>query len=170
MAADLKTFVKGLPAFERFGERHIDALVERLQVSTYADGHLFMSQGRQGEAVQIILRGKVDVSRHNAASNVHEEIAEASDGEIICMLALIDDMPATVTCRALGEVTSAALSRERYNELFLVAPPICHQLQYMLAVQLARDIQRLNSGLRDYVESFGDATTILPGKHWRAAS
>ena len=48
----------------------------------------------------------------------------------------------------MGPVTAAALSREGFHKLFASAPPIGHHLQYMVAVQLARDLQERNKALR----------------------
>jgi len=165
---ELKSFLKGLPAFERFGERHIDALAERLEVKQYPDSHVFMRQGSAGDALHLIMQGTVTLTRHDPVSRSEQEIAESGAGELCCILALIDNMPAMVTATARGSVKGATLSRERYNELSLLAPPVSQQFQYMLAVQLARDIQRLNAGLREYASTSGDTTTIIPGQHWKS--
>jgi CRP-like cAMP-binding protein len=167
MSADLKIFLKGLPAFERFEARHLDALAERLEVKTYPPGHTLMAQGGAGNAVHLIMQGNVDITRHDPVTRADQEIAESGPGEMCCILALIENMPAVVTVRARAGLTTAALSLARYNELALLAPPVSGQFQYMLAVQLARDIQRINGALREYASSSGDTTTILPGKHWR---
>ncbi len=43
----------------------------------------------------------------------------------------------------------AALTPDRYRALFLLAPGVAHQLQYMVAVELARDLQEKNKSLRE---------------------
>lgn len=145
---DIKTFLKGLPAFARFQDRHIDVLVSNLELRDFAAGQVLVKQGEQGPAAYILVNASVHVSRRDPIKDADEDIGEARDGEVIGLLSLVDNMPAPETCTANGSVLLAALTPERFHALFLLAPPIGHQLQYMVAVQLARDLQEKNKLLR----------------------
>ncbi len=145
---DLKFFLKNLPAFEEFKATHIDILAACLNVEQYGDGHVFIQQGTQGEALYLLLKGSVRITRRDPGDEIEREVRELSDGEMFGMLSLIDDLPASATCVAKGPVTTAALSRDAFRQLFHEASPIGHHLQYMVAVQMARDIQEENKRFR----------------------
>lgn len=146
---DLRTFLRNLPAFERFKGRQLDVLVDQLRLETYDPGHCFVTQDQQAAAVYMILDGVVDAVRRDAVGGDDEpETREVRDGELFGLLALVDDMPAMETYTARGKVCAATLTPERYRALFLLAPAVAHQLQYMVAVQLARKLQQQNKSLR----------------------
>lgn len=145
---DLRHFLKSLPAFERFSDRHIGILADNLVVEDLAEGHLMHEIGKPGRAMYIILEGAATVSRINPKDGLLEVVGEAHAGEVICMLSLIEDMPATRNYVAHDHLKAALLTRERYHALFLLAPPIAHQIQYMLSVKLACALQERNDALR----------------------
>ena len=144
---ELKQFLKQW-AFDRFSDQELTGLSELMAVSMYPGGHVFITQGKQGEAMYLLVEGAVEIRRTDEASGEPQEGAELRNGELFGLLSLIDDMPASATCTAKGAVTAAALSREGFQKLFDAAPPIGHHLQYMVAVQLARDLQERNKALR----------------------
>lgn len=145
---DLRTFLHGLPAFERFPDKQLDLLLNHLRLEDYEANHTLVTQGSQGPALYIIISGTVDVSRRDDTGELEQETREARDGEVVGLLSLVDNMPSPETCTAKTRVTAAVLTPERFNALFLMAPTIAHQLQYMVAVQLARDLQEKNKSLR----------------------
>ena len=49
-------------------------------------------------------------------------------------------------------MTAASLSRIEFNELFDQAPPVGHHILYMVAIQLARDLQDRNTSLRALID------------------
>jgi CRP-like cAMP-binding protein len=145
---ELRTFLHGLPAFERFPARQLDVLLNNLRLEDYEAGHRLIVQDQQGPALYVIVAGTVEVTRRNAAGELEQEAREARDGEVVGLLSLVDNMPSPETCTARSRVTAAVLTPERFHSLFLLAPAIAHQLQYMVAVQLARDLQEKNKSLR----------------------
>lgn len=145
---DLKFFLKNLPAFEEFSAAHLDILSSQLKVEQHDDGHVLIRQGTQGQALYLLLQGSVRITRRDPKDEVEHEVRELSDGEMFGMLSLIDNLPASATCTARGSVTTAALTRDAFQQLFHDASPIGHHLQYMVAVQMARDIQDENKRFR----------------------
>lgn len=145
---DLKFFLKNLPAFEEFMAPHIDILASHLQIEECDDGHVFITQGQQGKALYMLMQGSVRITRHDAKDGEEYEVRELSDGEMFGILSLIDNLPATATCTAKGRVTTASLTRDAFQRLFQDASPIGHHLQYMIAVQMARDMQEGNKRFR----------------------
>ncbi len=149
---DLKQFLKPLPAFERFTEADIDVLSGSMAVSSYPAGHAFITQGQQGEALYLLMGGAIETTHVDEATGVSQESRDLHTGELFGLLSLIDKMPAGWSAVAKEAVTVAALSREDFGRLFQSAPPIAHHLQYMVAVQLARDLQERNKELRELLK------------------
>ncbi len=145
---DLKVFLKNLPAFEEFAIANIEALARHLEVADYEDGHVFIRQGEQGHALYLLLQGSVRISRKVGPGEAEHEVRDLNDGELFGILSLVADMPAQATCSARGRVQAAHLTREAFQRLFSEASPIGHHLQYMIAVQMARDIQEQNRRFR----------------------
>lgn len=145
---DLRTFLHGLPAFERFNERQLDNLLTQLRLKDFEPGQRLVAQDSQGPAMYIIVSGTVEVTRHETIGGEERETYDARDGEVIGLLSLVDNMPSPETCTAKTAVVAAELTPERYHALHLLAPTVGHQLQYMVAVQLARDLQEKNKALR----------------------
>jgi CRP/FNR family cyclic AMP-dependent transcriptional regulator len=145
---DLKFFLKNLPAFEEFKPHHLEALANGLKVEDYPDGHVFITQGTQGNALYLLIQGSVRIMRKDADGGGEYEARELSGGELFGILSLIDNLPASATCIAKGPVQAASLTRAAFEQLFQDASPIGHHLQYMIAVQMARDIQEENKSFR----------------------
>lgn len=145
---DLSHFLKSLPAFERFSDRHIGIFADNLTIEDLGEGQLMHEIGKPGRAMYIILEGAATVSRLNPNDGLLEVVGEAREGEIVCMLSLIENLPATRTYVAHARLKVALLTRERYHALFLLAPPIAHHIQYMLAVKLANALFERNEALR----------------------
>lgn len=145
---DLRTFLHGLPAFERFQGKPLDMLVDKLRLVDFERGDQLVGQDHQGPALYIIIEGTVEITRHEALGDIEQETRDALAGEVVGLLSLVDNMPSPETCTAKTKVFAAELTPERYQSLFLLAPTVAHQLQYMVAVQLARDLQEKNKALR----------------------
>lgn len=145
---DLKIFLKNLPAFEEFIAPHLDILASHLMVENFPDGATLITQGVQGNALHMVLQGSVRIMRHDVTGGEEFEVRELNGGEMFGMLSLIDDLPASATCIAKGALQTAALTRDAFQQLFNNASPVGRHLQYMVAVQMARDIQEENRRFR----------------------
>jgi CRP-like cAMP-binding protein len=145
---DLKFFLKNLPAFEEFKANHLDILAQGLLVEEFPDGHVFITQGTQGKALYLLINGSVRIMRHDAPGSDEYEVRELSGGELFGILSLVDNLPSSATCIAKGTVKAASLTHDAFEKLFEQASPIGHHLQYMIAVQMARDIQEENKTFR----------------------
>jgi CRP/FNR family cyclic AMP-dependent transcriptional regulator len=148
---DIRTFLKSLPGFEGFAGPHLDALAAVLKVQLYPKGHTFIWQGEQGQALYMIMDGAVLLSRTDELTGFKQE-RELRAGEVFGLLSLIDNLPAAATCSVLEPVTAASLPRADFNELFDDAPPVGHHILYMVAIQLARDLQDRNMSLRSLID------------------
>jgi CRP/FNR family transcriptional regulator, cyclic AMP receptor protein len=155
---DIKQFLKTLPAFESFTGAHVDILAGLMTVSSHQAGKRLIAQGEQGDALYLLMDGTVKTSRIHEVTGEMDEARVLHAGEMFGLLSLIEKMPAGWTSTAEGAVTVAALSRPDFIKLYEVAPPVAHHLQYMVAVQLARDLQERNKELRELLKRRATAT------------
>ena len=149
---DIRQFLKTLPAFESFTAPDVEALAGLMQVRTFPAGHRLIAQGEQGDAMYLLMEGAIQVSRRNEVTGEQEEARDLHAGEICGLLSLVDKMPAGWDSTARDAVTAAALTRPDFLKLYKLAPPIAHHLQYMVAVQLSRDLQARNRELRELLK------------------
>lgn len=146
---DIKQFLTTLPAFEHFSVADISALAEKMIVSSHPAGQVFITQGEQGEALYLLVSGTIQSVHVDEATGTVQETRDLHAGEMFGLLSLVENMPAGWGAVAKEAVTVAELSWPDFKDLFRVAPPIAHHLQYMVAVQLARDLQSRNKELRE---------------------
>jgi CRP/FNR family cyclic AMP-dependent transcriptional regulator len=149
---DIKQFLKTLPAFEQFKAEDIDALAEKMIVSSHPAGYEFITQGEQGEALYLLVEGTIQSIHIDEATGTQQESRDLHAGEMFGLLSLVENMPAGWGAVAKEAVTVAELSWPDFRDLFRAAPPIAHHLQYMVAVQLARDLQSRNKELRELMK------------------
>ncbi|MBX3652392.1 MAG: cyclic nucleotide-binding domain-containing protein [Burkholderiales bacterium] len=155
---DIKQFLKTLPAFESFSGAHVDVLAGLMTVASHPAGHRLIAQGEPGDALYLLMEGTIQSSRVHEVTGEMDEVRDLHAGEIFGLLSLIENMPAGWTTTAQEAVTVAALSRPDFVKLYELAPPVAHHLQYMVAVQLARDLQARNKELRELLKRRATAT------------
>src|SRR5262245_28296973 len=115
---DLRTLLAMLPTFQTTQPAHVNALARAMKVEQFPKGHQFIVQGQQGEAMYLLVEGAVEVRRIDDATGQPPEVRELRSGEVFGLLSLLDHMPAGATCTALEPVTTAALERVAFEELF----------------------------------------------------
>ena len=141
---DFRRFLRGLPEFERLSGRSLDALATQMQIEDYPAGHVLVTQGQCGSAMQVLITGRVETE---ARSSEYGETHELANGSIIGLLSFAN-IPELENCCCKQAVQVATLSRERFNALFSVSPAAARLIQYMLAVKLAQLLQAQNRTLR----------------------
>ena len=145
---DIKQFLKSLPTFEGASEEELDQFAQGVQVGNYPQGHRFNEAGKAGDGMYLLLDGDVRLTQIEGVPGEPPETRELHPGDMFGLLSLVDDMPALAVGEALTPVHAALLSHYAYEQLGKTAPDIARQLRYMIAIQLARDLQARNRALR----------------------
>jgi CRP-like cAMP-binding protein len=120
--------------FEALPERHLHSLAKYVTVERFADGATVVVAGARGDSLHIILNGTARVRTPSG----HSQSLGADDcfGE----LALIDGAPRAATVSAVGELTTARITRADFQKLLKAEPAIAiGLLDGMLAI--LRDMQ-----------------------------
>ncbi|HTH40088.1 MAG TPA: cyclic nucleotide-binding domain-containing protein [Rhodocyclaceae bacterium] len=149
---EFRQFIASLPAFEGLPAQEFDALLQVLHYAPHVDGYQFFTQGGSHEAMYVLLEGNVRVTHHDDSGTPVDSL-ELRSGEVFGLLGLVGGLPATATATATTPVGAVTLTREAYQWLFAAAPTLARRLQYMIAVQLARELQYRNRLLRARIRS-----------------
>ena len=81
-------------------------------IQSFSDGVTIFQQGDLGEISYVLVSGEVDIHVNG------QSIYKAQPGEILGIMALIDDKPRSATAIAIGDCQLAPLSKKDF--LFLV--------------------------------------------------
>jgi CRP-like cAMP-binding protein len=146
---DINEYLVSSPLFANFPPAELEILGRALMVERYPNEHVFIKEGKRGEAVYLIIKGKVTVTRLNRQTRNIDHLRTLNEGEWFGLIALIDHGKRTATCTAQGEVTAASLPVTAFELLYQSDAPIAHHFQYLVARQLAHDMRALNHALLD---------------------
>jgi len=144
---EFRNFLSSLPAFDGLPAAELDTLVHAMRKESHVNGYTFFTQGAAINTLFVLLEGSVRVSRLDDSGNPIDA-QELRGGEFFGLLGLVDDLPATTTVTTTSPVAAASLGRDAYRGLFSSAPSVGLRLEYMVAVQLARELQYRNRLLR----------------------
>ena len=140
---NLVHFIKLSSAFGSFADADIHALASAMELREFPAGQALITQGSPGDALYMLVDGTVQVSKVNS-NGEHLDLKVLQVGEMFGLLSLLDDMAAAATCTAIGPVTVACITRERYRSLDTENRSVGFTLRFVLASQLARDLQSFN--------------------------
>ncbi|MEJ2108195.1 MAG: cyclic nucleotide-binding domain-containing protein [Acidiferrobacteraceae bacterium] len=121
---DISEFLLSNPLFDTFDRTEAQALARAMTTVTYPDGHVFLHEGKKGDACYLILEGDVSVTRMATEGRGIEHVRTMGPGELFGLIALVDHGKRAATCTA-----------------------IAHHFQYVIARQLARDLRAYNHAL-----------------------
>lgn len=97
--------------FRPLGDRELLRVLQVTEVVAYAAGDIVMKQGEGGEALFIVLDGKVEVLRGDAVIAVLEQGAHVGE------MALVRNQPRSATVRSLGPSELMVIRRRDFFEL-----------------------------------------------------
>jgi CRP-like cAMP-binding protein len=144
----LLPFLQELPAFERFNDSELDAFVASARLYEFPEGHRFSSEEEPGESTFLLITGRVRVFHHDAMVKSTLSVTEVCAGEFFNLLALVGPLSVATTAVALEPSIALEIPRASLPVLRQAVPRVAHQIQYMIAIQLANALQARNAALR----------------------
>jgi CRP/FNR family cyclic AMP-dependent transcriptional regulator len=152
----MPTVEEQLAAFPLFAVLSPEArhgLAERLTRRAVRRGDSLFTEGEQGEAVYLVLDGKIKITR--AASDGRENlIVVMGPGDVLGELSLFDPGPRTATATAVVDTEVASLGHEDLTYWLAHRPDAAR----LLLQVLARRLRRTNDAMSDLV------FTDVPGR------
>ncbi len=148
-AADLGSF----PLFAPLAEDVRAGLAEHLVGRPATRGEVIFVEGEQGDAVYVILDGKIKITR-SAADGRENLLAVLGPGDVFGELSLFDPGPRTATATAVVDADLASLGHEALRGWLHTRPDAGE----LLLRVLARRLRRTNDAMSDLV------FTDVPGR------
>jgi CRP/FNR family transcriptional regulator, cyclic AMP receptor protein len=132
--------LRHVAVFAAVPERHLQHVARLVTVERYADGANVVLAGARGDAMHIILNGRARVRTPSGHT------ATLTEDDCFGELALIDGAPRSATVSALGELTTARITRKDFQKLLKSEPAIAVGLLDGL-VRTIRDMQHAQHAL-----------------------
>lgn len=134
---EILTRMPPVPIFSFLSRAALQALMERVEVRTFAPGARLITQGEQGNSLFVLVDGEVSVVREGPP---RVELTHLKEGAFFGEIALVTKAPRTATVDAVRESLVLEISRDVFNELVQSHPD-------MLKVILRHLRERLVNGL-----------------------
>jgi len=117
----MKDFISHLPIFQGLTSKQISHLLGILQTRTYLKGETLFSEGDIGRALFIVVSGTIELVKKDTEGRV-AVVAQVRPGEIFGEMALLEEMPRTLTALASENTTVYMLLKSKLDGLLINHP------------------------------------------------
>ncbi|WP_165422796.1 Crp/Fnr family transcriptional regulator [Ktedonosporobacter rubrisoli] len=132
--------------FSGLRKKDLKDLAAYCKERTFSPGSVLLSQGEQGLGLFILTKGTARITRKSSSVGVEEVLGQATAGDVIGEMALLDDLPRSATVTAVDEVTVLLLPvwefRRILREIFRSDPDVGLSLLAVLSGRVRRAEQR----------------------------
>jgi HEAT repeat protein len=104
-------FLKSAPVFAHVSGEDLAALARVAEVETYAPGQPIFREGEIGDALYVIVRGKVGIASGG------EHLADLGPGEAFGEMAVLDEVPRSATASSEEETEVLRIGSEEFYEI-----------------------------------------------------
>ncbi|MFN2121981.1 MAG: PP2C family protein-serine/threonine phosphatase [Candidatus Promineifilaceae bacterium] len=151
-------------------ETALAALHEAATIKSYAPGKIILRQGQIGNALYVIIDGRVEVKQ--SLDDGQEIILDTiQPGQYIGELALIDQSPRMATCRTLTKVTALRFDKSVFDRMMHENPAVAglvlqHVIQNMRSQDqlIIQELRQTNEALRRAYAELQEAQASLVEK------
>lgn len=133
----LQAALEAMPLFGTLGQEDLAALVAGSRTQRYRRGEVIFRQGDPGDALHILLSGRVKISSPSD-TGVEAILTTLRPGEWFGALALLDGAPRSASATAVDAAETLVLPRDRFRQLVDEVPSIRDQVLAALAHELRR--------------------------------
>jgi CRP-like cAMP-binding protein len=136
--AALRAVLESVPLFRDMTPDDLGTLAAGLRTRRYRRGEVIFHQGDPGDALHIILTGRVKISSPSD-TGVEAILTTLRAGEFFGSLALLDGAPRSASATAVEATETLILPRERFRQLVNDSP----EIRDHVFAELARELRRL---------------------------
>jgi CRP-like cAMP-binding protein len=141
-------FLRRVPLFARLSLdelRYVQSMCEKV---TFPAGSYLIRQGRPGEMLYVLVRGKVEVSS-TAPGGKRTKLVVLGPGAHVGEMSLLDDAPTSADIVAIEPVLAFCLSRHRFQELIHGNERIQLGIYSVMVKSLAKRLREANTQLAE---------------------
>lgn len=133
----LRAALEAVPLFHDLGPEELGIVAASVRSRRYRRGEVIFHQGDPGDALHIILSGRVKISSPSD-TGVEAILATLRPGEFFGSLALLDGAPRSASATAVEATETLILPRDRFHQLVNDVPAIREHVFAELAGELRR--------------------------------
>jgi CRP/FNR family transcriptional regulator, cyclic AMP receptor protein len=159
----VRAALESVPMFRDLDEEQLDVLAAGLRTRRYRRGEAIFRQGDPGDALHIVLAGRVKIASPSDAAGLEAILATLRPGEFFGSLALLDGSPRSASAIAVEPTETLVLPRDRFRDLLDASPAIRDHV----FAELARELRRLTNHVEEL--HFLDITGRLAARLARLA-
>lgn len=133
-------FLSNIYIFKGIRKKDLLYILENLYEKKYQKNEFLFKKGDLGKALFIIYRGKIGLYK---STDLSKFIIEVKEGEFFGEMALLEEMPRTMTAVALEDTDVFMLYRISLENMIKTKPKISSLISYNLACVLSSRIRNL---------------------------
>jgi CRP-like cAMP-binding protein len=141
--------LRNIPLFAKLETSKLKLLAFASERMIFPAGQELFHQGDPGDFAYVVLKGEADVIIATPAGEI--TVARLGKNDIIGEIAILCDVPRTATLRAVGELTTLAISKDLFFRMVAEFP----QMAIEIMRELAQRLERTNQQLREAVAARG---------------
>lgn len=130
----------GSDLFGKLSDRDLRTVEGFLHYRSYLAGEVVFDAGEEGQALYIVLTGKVAICLPDQHA---KPLAELGEKEFFGELGMLDDMARTAQVRALAPSEIAVLYRDDFEQLMQAHGVIASRIALQLARHLGRRLRQM---------------------------
>jgi CRP/FNR family transcriptional regulator/CRP/FNR family cyclic AMP-dependent transcriptional regulator len=134
----LRAVLASVPLFRDLPEEDLATIAAGLRTRRHRRGEVIFHQGDPGDALHIILSGRVKISSPSDGG-VEAILTTLRPGEFFGSLALLDGAPRSASATAIDATETLILPRDRFRQLVNDWP----EIRDHVFAELARELRRL---------------------------
>jgi CRP/FNR family cyclic AMP-dependent transcriptional regulator len=137
-------FLKEVATFGKLSDQQFERLADFCREEIFKAGSPVFSQGDPGEALYIVVDGRVGVDREVTDKNDTVSLMVVKPHEYFGEMSLFHDAPRSVTATALRDTTTLTVSRDDFAEFVEMFPRILIDLNYLLCQRLVEAYDKIS--------------------------
>ena len=142
--ATLRAAIVGMPLFHDLQDEDVDRIAASVRTRRYRRGEVIFHQGDPGDALFIVLSGRVKISSPSD-TGVEAILATLRQGEFFGALALLDGASRSASATAVAATETLILPREQFRQLVNDVPAIRDHV----FAELAHELRRLTNHVEE---------------------
>jgi energy-coupling factor transporter ATP-binding protein EcfA2 len=128
--------LRRIPLLEGLDESLLNSIANRFVTEHHPAGSTLFEQGEPGDRLYVIVRGQVEVLRHDD-DNAERSVAVLGEGDFFGEIALLRQVPRTATLHTRTDCVLLSLARAEFLDLLDAAPDVRAHLERITASRLS---------------------------------
>jgi len=135
----LLPILREIPLFKDLDEEnHLD-IISHIILMYYPVDHQIFKEGEEGNALYIIKKGTISISRKNKETEREDTLAVINPNGFFGEMALISDIPRNATAKTLEDCEVFVLNKEDFKTLMKTNITLAEQISAAIVERLNRN-------------------------------